>query len=356
MRQRVLVVDDHRRNIEILERLLKNDYEIRSAESGQEALDIAISFRPDIILLDIMMPDMDGYETCRRAREIDELAGTKIIMVSARAMVSERLEGYRAGADDYITKPFDFDELKAKVGVYMRLRNEEDVTREVADLIAALVRRTESPLSYIRDALHLLERDKVLSSTSRKLVSISRGCVTAILNATHEVELMAAINMSEITVDPVPVSLSTAIKAAWEEAAWLSQRRNTRIEITSEADVLVMIDEKQFSRTLLSLIDFLIRNTARGGLIQCSHAIDTDAVIRMETTSPRDESASEPNEDDAIAIRIAESIVSQHEGTLIVNHDADRCVGFELRLPCAGPVVTEPSDTEETVFLDGVTP
>lgn len=115
VKKKILAVDDDTNNIAIMEELLGGDYDLKTATTGEQALEIAQDFRPEIILLDIMMPGMNGYEVCRRLREHCTLKHTKIIVVSAKATVSERLEGYKAGADDYITKPFDGDEFLAKV-------------------------------------------------------------------------------------------------------------------------------------------------------------------------------------------------------------------------------------------------
>jgi len=123
---KILAVDDDPNNIAILEELLDDNYELKTSSSGEQALEIAREFQPDIILLDIMMPGMDGYEVCRWLREHDTLKDTKIIMLSARAMNAEQLEGYRAGADDYLTKPFDGDEFLAKVGACLRLKHAEE--------------------------------------------------------------------------------------------------------------------------------------------------------------------------------------------------------------------------------------
>jgi DNA-binding response OmpR family regulator len=122
-----LAVDDNPVNIEIIEALLDEDHNLITATTGEEALKIAPDFRPDLILLDIMMPGMNGYEVCRRLRANSNLMYTKIILVSAKIMTPERLEGYEAGADDYITKPFDEDEFLAKVRVYLRLSTLEEV-------------------------------------------------------------------------------------------------------------------------------------------------------------------------------------------------------------------------------------
>ena len=112
---RILIVDDEPLNVTILTTLLSDDYALDVAASGEEALSKAASFDPHLILLDLMMPGIDGYETCRRMRADASLRHMKIILVSARAMHDEQQAGYEAGADDYITKPFDCDDLEAKI-------------------------------------------------------------------------------------------------------------------------------------------------------------------------------------------------------------------------------------------------
>ncbi len=116
---KILVVDDNDTNLAIFEELLAEDYDIRIATTGGEALEIAPGFQPDLVLLDVMMPGIDGYETCRQMRRDTSLQRTRIMMVSSRAMESEKLEGYQAGADDYITKPFDEEQFMAKVRAHL---------------------------------------------------------------------------------------------------------------------------------------------------------------------------------------------------------------------------------------------
>lgn len=129
---RILLVDDNPTNLAILEEMLGDEYRWEAATSGEEALEIAPDFQPDLILLDVMMPGTNGYETCRRIRANPALRNVKIVMVSAKALVSERLEGYDAGADDYLTKPFDEKELLAKVRVYL---SREQMKREIMEML-----------------------------------------------------------------------------------------------------------------------------------------------------------------------------------------------------------------------------
>ncbi|MFQ5493891.1 MAG: two-component system response regulator [Phycisphaerae bacterium] len=168
-RSKILAVDDCPTNIAIIKAILGTEHRVLCASSGEEALDIAADFHPDVILLDIMMPGLDGYEVCRRLRANAVLRPTKILMVSAKALSSERLEGYAAGADDYITKPFSKDELRAKVRVYLRLKSVEEVERfrngVLADLGSELTRRLSGillPATLLMSGDHLELPDRKL--------------------------------------------------------------------------------------------------------------------------------------------------------------------------------------------------
>lgn len=110
-RLRILAVDDNPTNLVIVEEILDEYCELRTAQDGQSALEATHAFRPDVVLLDAMMPGMDGYETCRRLREMDSLAEVKIVMMSARAMLEDQAKGIATGADAYLTKPFEEEDL-----------------------------------------------------------------------------------------------------------------------------------------------------------------------------------------------------------------------------------------------------
>lgn len=112
---KVLIVDDDAMNIDILRDDLEEKYLVASAESGEEALELIPDFKPDVLLLDIMMTGIDGYEVCRRIRADKHFDEIKIILISGRAMDNERQKGFEVGADDYITKPFDVDSVDEKI-------------------------------------------------------------------------------------------------------------------------------------------------------------------------------------------------------------------------------------------------
>ena len=115
---RILVVDDENLLVKGIKFNLENDgYEVLTGNDGQEALDIAASQQVDLIILDVMMPRMDGLEACQRIREFSDVP---IIMLTAKADDMDKLMGFEHGADDYLTKPFNILELKARVRALLR--------------------------------------------------------------------------------------------------------------------------------------------------------------------------------------------------------------------------------------------
>jgi two-component system, cell cycle response regulator len=125
-KKRILVVDDHEDNIELLRaRLEARGYEVEGASDGQAALDAVERICPDLILLDVMMPRMDGMEVVRRLKaksEANELPFIPVIMQTALDSTENKVEGLDAGADDYITKPINFAELEARVNSLLRIK------------------------------------------------------------------------------------------------------------------------------------------------------------------------------------------------------------------------------------------
>lgn len=120
-KQKVLIVDDEPRNQRIITEIMEGSVELKTASSGEEALEVVSLFKPDLIFLDIMMPGIDGYEVCQKIKADPAQSLTKVILVSGKAMVEERLRGYTAGADDYMTKPFIPEELLAKAKVFLQI-------------------------------------------------------------------------------------------------------------------------------------------------------------------------------------------------------------------------------------------
>jgi DNA-binding response OmpR family regulator len=116
MAKKILVVDDEIESLKLIGLMLqRRGYEIVAARSGAQALERAMTGRPDLAILDVMMPDMDGYEVCRRLRADPATAGMAIIMFTSKTLVDDKVAGFQAGADDYLTKPVHPEELASRI-------------------------------------------------------------------------------------------------------------------------------------------------------------------------------------------------------------------------------------------------
>ncbi len=122
-RAKILIVDDEKFNIDVLVGLLKSHYRTIAAKNGEQALLLLEKPPlPDLILLDIMMPDMDGYEVCRRIQSNEKTSNIPVIFLTAKNTGEDIIQGFKMGAVDYVTKPFRPQELTARVNTHIRLK------------------------------------------------------------------------------------------------------------------------------------------------------------------------------------------------------------------------------------------
>jgi sigma-B regulation protein RsbU (phosphoserine phosphatase) len=127
---RVLLVDDAKANLDILVEGLKSDHKLSLALNGEMALQVAARNPPDLVLLDIVMPGLDGYEVCRRLRQMPETAEVPIMFLSSLEEVQNKTRGFEAGANDYLTKPFEMLEVKARVRSLLKAKAYSDEVKE----------------------------------------------------------------------------------------------------------------------------------------------------------------------------------------------------------------------------------
>jgi DNA-binding response OmpR family regulator len=140
---KILVVDDVPENVRLLEAVLSpRGYEVVTANDGQAALDLIEAEEPDLILLDVMMPGLDGYAVCRHLRGNDETAVLPVIMVTS-SIGQEKTKAIEAGADDFIPKPFNHDELLTRVRSLLRIKRYHDTIKAQAAELAELNRTLE---------------------------------------------------------------------------------------------------------------------------------------------------------------------------------------------------------------------
>lgn len=187
----ILIVDDNQVVREMLgELLLTSDYNLVYAKDGKEALEKAEAYTPDLILLDVMMPGMNGFEVCSRLRADPQHAEVPILMVTALDDRESRLEGIKAGADDFISKPFYGEELRARVSTILRLNRYRRLLEGRAQLEQAHAELQSAYDATIEGWARALElRDRETEGHSRRVVEMTL-LVAAKLGITNEDELI----------------------------------------------------------------------------------------------------------------------------------------------------------------------
>ena len=199
-RPHLLIVDDVPENIEILAEALGADCEIFFAVSGEEAIEIASNHRIDLILLDIMMPEVDGYEVCRLLKLEPQLAEIPVIFVTAKTDTKDEAQGFAVGGVDYITKPIKRLTVRARVNTHLQLKASRDRLRALAD-VDGLAGMPSRP-TFER----LLERETKRAQLERTSISLLMVAVDAFTALREERGILS----SQRQLEPVGEALAAA--------------------------------------------------------------------------------------------------------------------------------------------------
>ncbi len=372
-RNKILVVDDNPTNIKIAKVVLGEAYHLATALTGEEALEIASDFRPDIILLDIMMPGIDGYEVCRQIRGNPALRHTKIIMVSAKAMVSERLEGYEAGADDYITKPYEEDELLAKVRVYMRLKSVEELDQLKSNVLSLVGHETRTPLTGIISPAEMLAADEEMDAEERKMLAQMVCRNARRLHTFFEKAMtLSAIKAGDVKFRFEETDLCEVVRNVVAELPSQAKEREVTIEQDLPEVSNAIIDCDRIKVVVTTLLDNAVRFSPPGGQVTVRACNEGSHVVlavtdRGEGIDPdflphvlddfTSADIAHHTEGQGLSLAIANQIVLAHSGTISIESTKGEETTFTVRLPAVREVgqrspttcVTSASDAPQSI-------
>ncbi|MBI4606280.1 MAG: response regulator [Planctomycetes bacterium] len=355
---RILVVDDDPRNIGVVKEILE-DFTVLAVRSGQEALEKLRGFAPDIILLDIMMPDMDGYEVCRRIRGTDCSRFTKIIFVSGKAYLDDRLTGYEAGADDYLIKPFDGDELLAKVRVFSRLKSVEEILQIKSDFLALINHETRTPLTGLLALSELLlQETEAHGAELQALVRGVHASARRLMGLLEKTTLLCTVKtMSAVQAHPCPVAAlaEPAVAPALERA--LEKGVQVAVELSSHT---LVCDAGLLSTALGYVVDNAVKFSPPGSAVRVAGSLDPrDGSYRIEVSDRGkgiDPAWSERifgelsvgdvrhhTEGQGLSLAIARRILALHRGSIGVSSEEGKGAVFVLRIPPLEPAPPEGS-------------
>jgi signal transduction histidine kinase len=214
-RGRVLVVDDNADMRAYLARLLGPLHDVDVAPDGEAALAAIAAHRPDLVLSDVMMPRVDGFELLRRLRADPRTQAIPVILLSARAGTEARIEGLDRGADDYLIKPFTARELVARVTSHLRLARERRQALELRDAFVGLVsHELRTPITTIYGAARILERSDVADEVRASLMADISAESETLRMLVEDLLALARADQGEVSVADEPVLVARVVERA----------------------------------------------------------------------------------------------------------------------------------------------
>jgi len=278
--QTILIVDDTPANIRILMETLKSDYKIKTAINGENALKSAVSKnRPDLILLDIMMPGINGFEVCRRLKENPETSDIPIIFITVKSHVEDETRGFELGAADFITKPFSAPVVKARVKTHLSLQTalqEAEKARKVAetseraksDFFANMNHELRTPLNSIIGFSGLIAGSKSLEPEHRKNLEIIRRNGEHLLGLINEVLDISRIDAGHISIKEKDTDLHNLMKHLENTMKLQVEKKGLYLKFDIHPGIPrhIKTDEVKLMQVLNNLVGNALKFAKKGGI------------------------------------------------------------------------------------------
>jgi len=355
-KNKILIVDDDPMNILIVEEMLREYYDLNTASDEDGALKICEVFKPDLILLDLMLQFTNGYDLCRKLKSNQASAFTKIILISSKALLKDRLFGYQAGADDYLSKPFDRDELLAKVRIFIRLKSVEEIDRVKDDLINVFSHETRTPLNAIIGFAKLLKDSPSISGEEQEFVDLILESGHSLLNLSNKAILLSNLKKGSTELNPVRITASQLMDMASRKIPHSLLHKNITVEDQTK-DIAGTLDPKLGETALSYLLDNAYRFSPKGSTISVNAEIteNGDFVIGVSDSGPGIqqsrlmkifdefgiEDVAHHGRGHGLSLSIVKQIMLLHGGMVKAENNPDTGCTIKLVFP-----QTPPSETE----------
>ncbi|MFP4357009.1 MAG: response regulator [Puniceicoccaceae bacterium] len=289
----VLLVDDKARNLQLLgNALLKNGYDVALADSGAEALEIIAESPPDLVLLDVMMPGMSGFDVCRRLKESEMAPNLEVIFVTAKTRKEDILEGFAAGGVDYITKPIQLPEVLARVKSQISLKFARDALRSANRDLSHVIqtqRRFLSILSHDVRAplagLNSLLADCIAGAGDlgkEDVVAMVRICADScgrLVSFFEDALVWARTEADGCGEEERPFSLSDAVESVRSLLLPLFERKEVSLEISLPPGAAVFGWPNAVSTVLRNLLSNAVKFSPPGSRVRLSAAARADHFL-----------------------------------------------------------------------------
>lgn len=343
MKARILLVDDEPQLLFSVQEFLSHvGYEVVAAESGPKALDMLIDEPPDLIVSDILMEGMGGFEFQKRVKS---LTGSSIpfIFLSAKGGVEARLKGLRGGADDYIAKPFEPEELEARIAaVTERIeRTREEERREINDLrrriLSQVSSRLRTPVTTLMAHLNLLLSDRVgddAQARERYLESMLQDAqeLSALIDDLSRMATASSMGREQ-PIKRNPTRVAPVLRSAAAAAARIANEKAIDLEISCGGLLRGNIDGTAMSHALSGLLKSATELSPRGGQVYIGASRAEEGGLEFVVTDAGCQAGPAKGSEFADALQFARNIVRKHAGEISIRRDDDGKQSLVLWLP-----------------------
>ncbi len=368
----ILVVDDTLANLDLLFAMLSNQgYKVRAAINGNMALKSVFSATPELILLDINMPDMNGFEVCRQLKSDARTREIPVIFISASDETDDKVRAFETGGVDYVTKPFQVEEVLARVGsqimLYQQKRELESFRqREIVylrelsamkdEFVQTVSHDLKNPLSVIMGYSELLLDDaatKQSTQSTNYVAGIKRSAdqmYTLINNLLDLAKIEAGMGLGV-----APLLLDDFLDEQVQSMQMLAENKQITFAYAAPPEnVSFMADAMRLGQVVRNLLSNAIKYTPTGGRVELNHLIQpTSIVLRVTDTGLGIPAQDLPHIFDkfyrvntpehntskgtGLGLSIAKAIIEQHRGNIWVDSELGTGTTFSIELPLETP-------------------
>jgi len=354
----ILVVDDDRVNLKIIGGILRHEgYEISEATSGEQALEVYAEFRPNLVLLDVVMPGIDGFAACRALKRTYGSTCAPVIFITAKSNADDIVMGFDAGGVDYLTKPFRPKEVLARIRTHLSnqlLLEQLSKANAAKDrFLGMCAHDLRNPLSSIRGLAELMSENAIgtLTAEQMEIVHTIHGASQSMLQLVNELLDVATIEAGHLKLAKEPTKIVDIVQRSVHLSSIESAKKNTRIEMVNMTqNPTIEVDRNKIRQVVDNLINNAVKYSPRGSLITVQiHADETYAGFSVRDNGPgipdnerhklfKDYGrlSAQPTggeKSTGLGLAICRKIVEAHRGTIGVENIPGNGCEFVVRLP-----------------------
>jgi two-component system, sensor histidine kinase and response regulator len=368
----ILIVDDIPRNLQVLGNILKNEgYETAVATSGKQALATIDKAKPDLILLDIMMPEMDGYEVCRQIKSHTDYKDIAIIFLTGKSDSDEIVKGFSLGASDYITKPFQKSELMARVKTQLEIKAYRDTIEEQNEqlnrhnankdrLFSIISHDLRSPFQGLLGLTQILheELDTMEHDEISEYIGMIHQSSSKFYNLLENLLQWTIVERGQIDFNPEPIRILNVITEIIELYSAVSRHKDIRYEIEADGSLHLYSDLNALQTILRNLVSNAIKFSNPGGTVKIKATANgqftelgiIDAGVGMEPDSAakifdiehmKSRPGTQNEKGSGLGLLITKSLIERGGGSIRVESTPGKGSAFYFTQPASEVTINE---------------